>query len=201
MARWTGPKHRMCRRLGQSICGLEKCPVQKRPQPPGEHGRRYRRRESDFAVQLKEKQKVRAIYGVLERQFRRYFRDALRARGRTGDELLKLLERRLDNVVYRLGIARTRPQARQLVNHGHVLVDGQKVDIASFRVEPGQKITLRPRARDIVHVQEAVQTAVPPPDFLRFDPERLEGVLLRVPERQEIPEQVNEDLVVDFYSR
>lgn len=201
MARWTGPKHRMCRRLGQSICGLAKCPVQKRPQPPGEHGRRYRRRESDFAVQLKEKQKVRAIYGVLERQFRRYFRDALRARGRTGDELLKLLERRLDNVVYRLGIARTRPQARQLVNHGHVLVDGQKVDIASFRVEPGQKITLRPRARDIVHVQEAVQTAVPPLDFLRFDAERLEGVLLRVPERQEIPEQVNEDLVVDFYSR
>lgn len=201
MARWTGPKHRMCRRLGQPICGLEKCPVKKRPHPPGEHGRRYRRRESDFAIQLKEKQKVRAIYGVLERQFRRYFRDALRARGRTGDELLKLLERRLDNVVYRLGLARSRAQARQLVSHGHILIDGQKVDIPSFRVAPGQKVSLRPSSRKMAPVEEALATTPSPPGFLRFDTDRFEGELLRVPERTEIPEQVDEDLVVEFYSR
>lgn len=201
MARWTGPKHRMCRRLGQSICGLEKCPVNKRPHRPGEHGRRYRRRESDYAIQLKEKQKVRAIYGILERQFRRYFRDALRARGRTGDELLKVLERRLDNLVYRLGLARTRPQARQLVNHGHIQVDGDKVDIPSYRVTPGQRITVKEKSRELVPVQEAVETTPAPPSYLRFDRDRMEGVLLRVPERNEIPEQVNEDLVVEFYSR
>ncbi len=201
MARMMRPRHRICRRLGVAICGLPKCPVHKRAYPPGQHGPKSgRRRESEYAVQLKEKQKLRAIYGVLETQFRSYFAEATRSKGRTGEQLMKLLERRLDNVVYRLGLARNRLQARQIVNHGHVRVDGRRVDVPSFMVAPGQRISI-PGWQGLGPVVQALEERRGRPAYLDFEANTCTGTLLREPARDEIPEPVNEGLVVEFYSR
>lgn len=201
MARMRRPRHRICRRLGTPICGLPKCPAQKRPYPPGQHGPKSgRRRESEYGIQLKEKQKLRAIYGVLETQFRHYFAQASRSKGRTGEELMKLVERRLDNMVYRLGLARNRLQARQLVRHGHVHLDGRRVTIPSCIVEPGQRISI-PNWQNLLPVKQSLEERRLRPAYLEFEPTTCTGTLARAPMRDEIPEPVNEGLIVEFYSR
>lgn len=203
MGRYTGPKHKLCRRVGEPLCGSPKCPALKRPYPPGQHGSRTQNRKlSEYGVRLLEKQKLRRIYGLMERQFHRYFERASRSRGNTGDILLQLLETRLDSLVYRLGFARTMAQARQLVNHGHIAVNGRKVDIPSYQVRPNDVISVREKSRDLAIIQEALETnRVEPPSYLSLDAERLEGKLLHIPERSEIPVAVDEKLIVEFYSR
>lgn len=202
MARYLGPRHRLCRRVGEPLCGQPNCPALKRPYPPGQHGRTAaRRRISEYGKQLLEKQKLKFVYGVTERQLRNYFQAASRARGRTGEQLLRYLETRLDNVVYRLGLAPTLPAARQLVVHGHVRVNGRKVDRPSFRVRPGDVIELRERSRDIQPVRQALERGAVPPPYLELDREQLRGRLLRYPERAEVPVKVDEGLVVEFYAR
>ena len=180
--------------------------MERRPYPPGDHGReaQYRRRRvSDYSRQLREKQKVRRIYGVLERQFRRYYRQALQKRGMTGATLLQLLERRLDNVVYRLGFAESRAHARQLVSHGHFNVNGRRTDVPSMLVRPGDVIEVRPGSRQRKYFKELrplAETRVVP-RWLERDLEALGGKVLRLPEREEIDADVNEQLVVEYYSR
>lgn len=184
------------------LCGSPRCPALRRPYPPGQHGRAPRpRRESPYGLQLREKQKLRFIYGVRERQFRRTFRRALRAGGRTGERLLQLLECRLDNVVYRLGFARTRPQARQLVAHGHIEVNGRKATIPSMTVAPGDVVAVREASRDLDVVQAALAEGREPVPYMEVDRERARGRLLRLPRREEIPVPVDEHMVVEFYSR
>lgn len=202
MARNTGPKHRICRRAGEALCGQPNCPALRRPYPPGMHGAQgRRRRQSVYGQQLLEKQKLRHIYGVLERQLRRYFKEAVRERGRPGERLLQQLETRLDNLVYRLGLARTRPQARQLVVHGHVLLNGRRVTIPSCQVKPGDEISIRPKSRGLAIIQEALSLGAVPPPYLELDAERFSGRLLRLPQREEIPVQVDESLIVALYAR
>jgi ribosomal protein S4, bacterial/organelle type len=201
MARNTGPKHRICRRVGEPICGSPKCPALKRPYPPGQHGRAPRRRPSEYGRQLLEKQKLKAIYGVSETYLRNTFKKAARHRGRTGEIALQMLETRLDNLVYRMGFAPTRPGARQLVVHGHVRVDGKKVDIPSYLVKPGQVISLVEKARNIPMVRRAQELGAPIVPYVQVDPENFTGTLLRVPAREEIPVKVEETLVVEFYAR
>lgn len=201
MARNTGPKHRICRRVGQPLCGLPNCPSLKRPYPPGQHGQRPRRRESEYGKQLLEKQKLRHIYGVLERQFRRYFERASRMEGRTGERLLQLLETRLDNVVYRLGFARTLPQARQLVVHGHIELNGRRVNIPSHAVAPGDVVAVREKSRGLGIIKEAVAARDDVVPYLERDAQTLSGRLIRIPSREEIPVPVDEDSIVEFYSR
>lgn len=201
MARSTGPRHKACRRARQPLCQSKKCPVDRRPYPPGEHGR-GRIRESDYLVQLREKQKLRAMYGVLERQFRRYYEIAARQPGITGDNLLRLLESRLDNVVWRSGLAATRPQARQLVNHGHFRVNDQKVDIPSYRVRPGDIITVKERSKELVVVQHAVDTlGRPVPEWLDVDHDARKVTVTDLPSRQQIDTAINEQLIVELYSK
>jgi small subunit ribosomal protein S4 len=201
MARYTGPTHKQCRRARQPLCQSKKCAVDKRPYPPGEHGR-GRIRESDYLIQLREKQKLRAMYGVLERQFRRYYKQAARQAGITGDNLLRILESRLDNVVYRSGLAQTRPQARQLVNHGHFQVNGGKVDIPSYQVRPGDVITLKERSRDLIIVQHSVDTLDHAlPEWLEVNADDRKIVVLELPNRAQIDTPVQEQLIVELYSK
>ena len=205
MARYIGPRTRKSRRLGQLLDDNKSKYYDRRPYPPGEHGRRRGRRsnDSDYLHQLREKQKVRQIYGVLERQFRRYYQEATRRRGITGDNLLQILECRLDNVVYRAALARTRPQARQLVNHGHFRVNDRKVDIPSYRVRAGDVVTVKPSSREIIVIRHAVDTAgerrIPEWLDVALD-ERRVGVS-DVPSRAQIDTAVREQLVVELYSR
>jgi len=177
----------------------------RRPYPPGEHGRRRGRRsnDSDYLHQLREKQKIRQIYGVLERQFRRYYQEAARRRGITGDNLLQILECRLYNVVYRSGLARTRPQARQLVNHGHFRVNDRKVDIPSYRVRAGDLVTVKPRSRDIIVIRHAVDTSGDrrTPEWLEVGLDERRILVRDVPKREQIDTAVREQLVVELYSR
>jgi small subunit ribosomal protein S4 len=196
-----GPKHAMCRRVGAAVCGRPNCPTNKRPYPPGQHGR-ARRRLTEFHLRLLEKQKLRAIYGVGEKQFRRYFRDATRHEAVTGEELLRLLETRLDSLVLRLGFAQTTRQARQLVSHGHMLLDGKRVDIPSINVRPGQTIQATPAARNFLSIREALEVTPDPPPYLDRDKEAIRGTLTRQPERSEIPlpVPVEERLIVEFMS-
>lgn len=201
MARATGPRHKACRRARQPLCQSAKCPVDKRPYPPGEHGR-GRIRESDYLVRLREKQKLRVMYGLLEKQFRRYYEIAARQPGVTGDNLLRLLESRLDNVVWRAGLAATRPQARQLVNHGHFLVNGRKVDIPSYRVRPGDVVAPREGSRDLLVIQHAVDTLSRPfPEWLDVDLDERKVVVRDLPSRAQIDTAINEQLVVELYSK
>ncbi len=201
MARNTGPRHKACRRARQPLCQSKKCPVDRRPYPPGQHGR-GRIRESDYLVQLREKQKLRAMYGVLERQFRNYYELASRQGGITGDNLLRLLESRLDNVVWRAGLAETRPQARQLVNHGHFRVNGKKVDIASYRVRSGDVITLKEGSKDLIVVQHSVDTlGRPTPEWLDVDHGDRKVVVRDLPSRHQIDTAINEQLIVELYSK
>lgn len=201
MARYTGPTHKQCRRARQPLCQSKKCAADKRPYPPGEHGR-GRVRESDYLVQLREKQKLRAMYGVLERQFRRYYKQAAQQVGITGDNLLRILESRLDNVVYRSGLAATRPQARQLVNHGHFQVNGKKVDIPSYQVRSGDVITVKARSKDLVIIQHAVDTLdSSAPEWMTVNKDSRTISIIDLPNRAQIDTPIQEQLIVELYSK
>lgn len=191
----------MCRRVGQALCGRPNCPVGKRPYPPGQHGR-GRKKQSEYQVRLLEKQKLRAIYGVGERQMRGYYEKATRGTGVTGEQLIRQLETRLDAVVLRLGFALTQRQARQLVSHGHVLLDGRRVDVPSAQVKPGQTISLSAKGRNFISVREAIEITPDPPPYLYRNASEFQGTLSRLPERGEVPLPVpiEERLVVEFYS-
>jgi len=209
MARYTGPKCRLCRREGMQLflkgerCYTEKCSLKRRPYPPGIHGPVKKPRLSIYGLQLREKQKAKRIYGVLERQFRRYFEMARKMTGNTGENLLSILERRLDNVVYRLGFAISRSQARELVSHGHVLVNGRKVDIPSYLVKEGDVVTLKEKMWENSFVKYALQRKDlrPLPEWLSFDPNKKEGRILRLPERKDIVYPIQESLIVELYSK
>jgi small subunit ribosomal protein S4 len=196
-----GPKHRTCRRVGAPLCGRPNCPSNKRPYPPGQHGR-GRKRISEYQTRLLEKQKLRAIYGVGEAQMRRYYDRASRSRGVTGEEMIRQLETRLDSVVLRLGFALTTRQARQLVSHGHVTLDAKRVDVPSARVKPGQIIEIVDKAKNFVSVREALEITPDPPVYLYRNKDQLQGTLSREPERTEVPlpVPVEERLIVEFYS-
>ncbi|REK36443.1 MAG: 30S ribosomal protein S4 [Actinobacteria bacterium] len=201
MARYTGPRHKACRRARTPLCQSKKCPVDRRPYPPGQHGR-GRIRESDYLIQLREKQKLRTMYGVLERQFRRYYEEAARRPGITGDVLLQMLEQRLDNVVWRSGLTATRPQARQLVNHGHFLVNGKKVDIPSYQVRPGDVVTIKERSKNMIAIQHSVDTQDRVvPDWIEVDPGERKVVVKDHPRRDQIDTAINEQLIVELYSK
>ncbi|MRX72746.1 30S ribosomal protein S4 [Bacillus lacus] len=200
MARYTGPSWKLSRRLGISLSGTGK-ELEKRPFAPGQHGPTQRKKISEYGLQLQEKQKLRHMYGVNERQFRNLFDRAGKQAGKHGENFMILLESRLDNLVYRLGLARTRRQARQLVNHGHILVDGSRVDIPSFQVKTGQTLSLREKSRNLDIVKEAVEVNSFIPDYITFDADKLEGTFTRSPERSELPAEINEALIVEFYSR
>ncbi len=173
----------------------------KRPYPPGEHGPNQRRKVSEYGTQLQEKQKLRFMYGMNEKQFRSLFVEAGKMKGVHGENFMKLLESRLDNLVFRLGFARTRAQARQLVVHGHIVVNGKKVDRPSYRVKPGDVIGLREKSRNLAVIKEALAERNFLPEYLSFDDNKLEGTYTRIPERDELPAEINERLIVEFYSR
>jgi small subunit ribosomal protein S4 len=196
-----GPHHRMCRRVGQPVCGRPNCPALKRPYPPGQHGR-GRKRYSEYQVRLLEKQKLRAIYGIGEAQMRRYYDRASRSKSVTGEELIRQLETRLDTVVLRLGFALTTRQARQLVSHGHVSVDGKRINVPSARVREGQTIEVSAKARNFVSVREALEIAPEPPSYLYRNSDEVQGTLSRLPERNEVPlpVPVEERLIIEYYS-
>lgn len=208
MARYTGPVCRICRRAGEKLflkgerCNTPKCAIDRRNQPPGQRSPR-RRKVSDYGIQVKEKQKVRKTYGVLERQFRKMFREANRRPGATGDNLLRMLELRLDNVVYRLGIAESRAQARQLVRHGHITLNGRRADIPSIETKVGDKIgwTERGRKSKFYEMSREWQGGRERPGWLHFDPGQLEGQLTAVPMRGDIDMRVDENAIVEYYSR
>ncbi|MCM3715008.1 30S ribosomal protein S4 [Halalkalibacter oceani] len=200
MARYTGPSWKLSRRLGISLSGTGK-ELAKRPYAPGQHGPNQRKKLSEYGVQLQEKQKLRHMYGVNERQFRRTFDTAGKMAGIHGENFMILLESRLDNLVYRMGLARTRRAARQLVNHGHIVVDGNRVDIPSYRVKPGQTIGVREKSRNLDIIKEALEGNDFVPGYVSFDAEKLEGTYTRLPERAELPSEITEALIVEFYSR
>ncbi len=191
----------MCRRVGGAQCGRPNCPSNKRPYPGGQHGR-GRKRFSEYQVRLLEKQKLRAIYGVGEAQMRRYYDRANRSKGVTGEELIRQLETRLDSVVLRLGFALTTRQARQLVSHGHVLVDGKRVNVPSARVKPEQTIEVSGKAKNFIAVREALEVAPDPPTYLYRNKDQVQGTLSRQPDREEIPlpVPVEERLIIEYYS-
>ncbi len=207
MVRYTGPKNKLSRREGRDLFGTGGEALQRRlSQPPGVHGEQQRtigrgrsRRVSEFTRQLREKQSVKRIYGMTERQFQRFYNLARRSQEQTGVALLKLLERRLDNVIYRLGLARTRAQARQFVNHGHVLVDGRRMDVPSYLMRTGQAVMLKPAAQGIPDVRELAAAHPPVPGWLAV--REGGGVVAREPAREEIDPAIQEQLIVEFYSR
>ena len=208
MARYTGSVCRQCRREGTKLflkgdrCYSDKCAVTKRHTPPGMHGQ-GRRKMSEYGIQLREKQKVRRAYGILESQFRKYYDAAANMRGVTGENMLSLIERRLDNVAYRLNFGESRPMARQMVTHGHIRVNGKKVDIASYQVKQGDVISIREKSRDLdffkaLREQGASRTI---PKWLEFDAETLTGKVVALPQRDDIDLTIEEHLIVEFYSR
>lgn len=201
MARYTGPKHRLCRREGIKMCDSPKCPVERKGAvAPGQHGLRRGRKPSNFALQLREKQKVKRYYGVLERQFSKYFEWAVR-KNSPGTELLVLLETRLDHVVYLLGFAPTKRMARQLVNHGHVLVNGKRVSIPSYNVSPGEVISLATKAAEIPHVAEAIKETKESVIPTWLERKAGAGLVKTKPEREHITFPIEEQLIVEYYSR
>lgn len=201
MARYIGPKTKIARKFGEPIYGDDKY-FDRRKYAPGQHGNSRRRKNlSDYGVQLKEKQKVKYTYGLLERQFRNLFKKANAKSGVTGDILLQLLESRLDNVVYRLGIASSRSQARQFVGHKHIVVNGDIVNIPSYNVRPGDIIEVRERSKSIEPIQNAVAASNAIFNWLEFDKKELKGKFIDIPEREAIPENINEQLIVELYSK
>jgi small subunit ribosomal protein S4 len=208
MARYTGPVCRLCRREGMKLflkgerCYTEKCAIEKRNMPPGQHGRRRSSKMAGYGVQLREKQKVKRTYGVLEDQFRRYFEMADRRRGITGETLLQFLERRLDNAVYRMGFATSRAQARQLVRHGHFLVNGKKVDIPSYSLKPGEVVSVRPTSKENAAILHAVGEVKGRgiPDWIALEGE-LGAKVVSLPTREQINLPVQEQLIVELYSK
>ena len=209
MARYSGPVCRLCRREGMKLflkgerCYTEKCAIEKRNFPPGQHGKRRAAKLAGYGLQLREKQRVKRIYGVLEDQFRLYFESAERQRGITGEVLLQMLERRLDNVVYRLGLATSRPQARELVRHGHFAVNGKKVDIPSFLVKAGDTVAVRARSQKNASFQHAIEEVKGRgvPEWLQVLPETFEGRIVSLPTRAMINLPVQEQLIVELYSK
>lgn len=200
MARFRGSNWKKSRRLGISLSGTGK-ELEKRPYAPGQHGPTQRKKLSEYGMQLQEKQKLRYMYGINERQFRTIFDKAGNMQGVHGDNFMALLASRLDAVVYQLGLARTRRQARQLVNHGHITVDGGRVDIPSYTLKPGQTIGVREKSQKLNIVVESVELSNHVPEYLTFDADKLEGSFVRVPERSELPAEINEQLIVEYYSR
>jgi small subunit ribosomal protein S4 len=208
LARYRESVCRFCRRETSKLflkgdrCYSDKCSVERRNYPPGQHGQ-GRPKYTDYGVQLREKQKVRRIYGVLEKQFRTYVHLAERKKGVTGENLLLLLESRLDNMVFRMGFASSRSEARQLIGHGHVLVNGRKVNIASYRTKPGAVIEIREKSRTIPVIDESMKTVSRRgiPQWLEVDPENFKGVVKGFPNREELPPTIKEQLIVEFYSR
>ncbi len=200
MGRFTGSLWKKSRRLGVSLTGTGK-ELSKRPYAPGQHGANTRRKISEYGLQLQEKQKLRFMYGVNERQFHTLFEKAGKIKGIHGETFLILLDSRLDNLVFRSGFARTRRQSRQLVNHGHITVDGKRVDIPSYSVAPGQVVGIREQARNMDVIKEAIEITNFIPDYLSVDTEKMETTFTRTPERSELPAEINEALVVEFYSR
>lgn len=200
MSRYTGSSFRKARRLGFSILETGKELV-KKPYAPGQHGQKRAKKVSKYGEQLKEKQKVRFMYGLNEKQFKKTFVEAGKLKGVLGEDFLKLLESRLDNLVYRLGLATTRSGARQLVNHGHITVNGGKVDIASYRVKVGDVIAVKEQSKDHPVIKNSLEAVNRRVDFVSFDADKLEGTYLRYPERSELNADINESLVVEFYNR
>src|SRR6185436_5817099 len=208
LARYTESVCRLCRRENLKLflkgerCYTDKCAIERRNYPPGQHGQ-GRPKFSEYAVQLREKQKVKRLYGLLEGQFRRYFEMAERSRGITGETLLQLLERRLDNMVYRIGFATSRAEARQLVRHGHFTVNGKRVDIPSFLVKPGQTVSVRERSRKVVRIVEALDQAERRgvPEWLEVTKDTFSGLVKTLPRRADLTMPVNEQLVVELYSK
>ncbi|MEW6517443.1 MAG: 30S ribosomal protein S4 [candidate division FCPU426 bacterium] len=209
MARYIGPECKLCRREGVKLflkgnkCMTDKCAMERRGYAPGQH-KDTRAKLSDYGRQLREKQKLRKIYGVLERQFRRYYEEASRKHGVTGEIMLQLLERRLDNVLFRMGYAINRLASRQLVNHGHVMVNGRKVDIASFQLKPGDRVEIRNQSKELKPVQHAIETISRRggiPAWLEVNHEARTGVFKTVPKRAELDLSVQEQLVVELYSK
>jgi small subunit ribosomal protein S4 len=209
MARYIGPVCRLCRREGMKLflkgerCYTDKCAIEKRNVPPGQHGRARRAKMVGYGIQLREKQKVKRTYGVLENQFRRYFEAADRQKGITGELLLQMLERRLDNVVYRLGFATSRPQARQLVRHGHFMVNGKKVDIPSYSVRLGDTISVRQGSGENATIQHAMEEVKGRgiPEWLLIDAAARAGRISQLPTREQINLPVQEQLIVELYSK
>jgi small subunit ribosomal protein S4 len=208
VARYAGAVCRQCRREGLKLflkgerCYTDKCAIERRNYPPGEHGQ-ARPKFSEYSIQLREKQKLRRMYGVLEGQFRRYFQMADRGRGVTGETLLQLLERRLDNIVYRLGFATSRAEARQLVRHGHFRVNGRKVDVPSYLVRAGDTVMVRERSRQVARIGEALELAQRRgvPEWLEITPEAFSGTVKALPQRSDLTMPINEKLVVELYSK
>lgn len=204
MARYTGPKTKKARTFGEAIFGFDKA-FEKRKYPPGQHGsNRRRRQKSDYAVQLMEKQKTKYLYGVLERQFRKIFERANRKKGVTGEVLLQFLEARLDNTVYRFGLSPTRSGARQLVSHKHITVNGIVTNIPSYQLKPGDKISVRGKSQGLTVVKDSISAKsneIRKFPWLEFNPDKLEGTFLNYPDREHIPEKINEQLIVELYSK
>ena len=200
MARYTGPAYKKSRRLGFSTLENGK-DIAKRPYAPGQHGAGRRKKVSEYGIQLQEKQKIRFMYGLNEKQFRRTFDKAAKLKGVHGENFLKLLESRLDNLVYRMGLANTRRAARQIVNHGHIMVNGAKVDIPSYQCKPGDVIAVREKSLEHPAIKASLEANVTRPAFVEFDAKKLSGTYLRLPERAELNAEINESLVVEFYNR
>lgn len=201
MSRYTGPMYKKSRHLGFSLTETGKELV-KRPYGPGQHGNDRRRgKASEYKVQLMEKQKIRLMYGVNEKQFKLTFNKAAKMKGIHGENFLKLLESRLDNVVYRMGLATTRKAARQVVNHGHITVNGKKVDIPSYQVKPGDVIAVKEASKDHKAILESLEKNAKTVEFVEFDKKKLSGTYVRMPERSELPADIKESLVVEFYNK
>lgn len=201
MARYTGPKNRICRIFGEPILGSGKS-LDKNSFPPGQHGNsRKRKSTSEYAIQLKEKQKAKYTYGVLEKQFRNTYVEANRLKGATGENLIKLLESRLDNTVYRMGIAPTRPAARQFVSHKHVMVNGNIVNIPSYRLKPGDVIEVKPKSKVNTDLMSMIGSKNPKINWVEFNEKEMKGTYLAHPERDSVPENIKEQLIVELYSK
>ena len=199
MARYTGPNNKQARRVGFSV--LENGKDLKRPYGPGQHGKDRKRKPSNYSVQLQEKQKVRFMYGLSEKQFKRLVNESAKMKGVHGENLFILLESRLDNIVYRIGFAMTRRGARQLVNHGHITVNGKKVDIPSYRVKPGDVVAIKETSANHKGIEIALANAKGRLDFINYDEKKKQGTYVRYPQRSELNAEINEALIVEFYSR
>ncbi len=200
MARYTGPNNKQARRVSFSILENGK-DIAKRPYGPGQHGKDRKRKPSNYSIQLTEKQKVRFMYGISEKQFKKLVNDSAKMKGVHGENLLILLESRLDNLVYRIGFATTRRGARQLVNHGHITVNGKKVDIPSYRVKPGDTIAIKENSSDHKGIELALSNKIKRVDFINYDEKKRVATYVRYPERSELNADINESLIVEFYSR
>ena len=211
MARYTGSSCKLCRREGTKLflkgarCNTDKCAFERKPFIPGEHGsaKGFRKRVSDYGIHLREKQKVRRIYGVLERQFRKYFKMAAKKTGVTGENLLQFLETRLDNIVFRMGFAPSRKSARQIINHGHILVNDHKVNIPSFLVKPGDEVVIKEKSRNMPLIQEAIEASTDVANYEWFEvtKDKFFGKIISIPTREQIALDVDERLIVEYYSK